>query len=234
MNNKLVKIFAGTMLIITSAGYLSTELLEPEAKAFQILSNTQQSEVTQIANVSCNGKILSQLSMTYYSYHDNSYPAGCDDQGCWEAKPNGSYDVAYPSPSSLYESAEDQKGGNGSYESPIIAAVPRHLEGCLLPNTRIYAPHLTKYLIVADKCPEEQDPNNPNEEKCVPGKNMIDVWMYTTPENEMSKVEECQEKWTDKGFHEEWPVLIHPPNDQPVDTTPFFNPDTNECKAPNF
>jgi hypothetical protein len=233
MNRNLAKILAVTTLIIASAG-LSTASQKPQARAFQTSSNIKQSQVTQVASVSCNGEVLNQLSMTYYSYHDNSYPAGCNEKGCWEAKPNGSYDIAYRSPSSLYENAEDKKGGNGSYDSPIIAAVPPHLEECLSPGTLIYAPHLKKYLIIADQCPTSKDPNNPNEEKCIPGKNMIDVWMYTKPENHPSKVEECHNKWTDKGFEQAWDVVINPPNSKPVDTTPFFNPNTNECTKPNF
>jgi hypothetical protein len=230
MNRNLAKILAVTTLIITSAG-LSTASQKQETKAFQTSSKNQQSETTQIASAtSCKGKDLSKLHMTYYSHHDNTYPGN----------PNPNYNIAYsskdyPDNSKLiYKDGADNKGGNGSFGSPIIAAVPPHLEECLSPGTRIYAPHLKKYLIIADKCPTSKDPNNPNEEKCIPGKNMIDVWMYTKPENVTSKVEECHNKWTGKGFEQPWDVVINPPNSKPVDTTPFFNPNTNECTKPNF
>jgi hypothetical protein len=162
--------------------------------------------------------------MTYYSWHDNGYLANNHQP---------SYDIAYSRekyPRLIYTNAADRRGGDGSSKFPIIVAVSPTYEGELPTGTRIYAPHLKKYLIVQDQC------QTPYCEKKQGGL-LIDVWMYTKPtsdKSKVSKVEECQRKWTGKGFEQAWDVVINPPNDKPVDTAPFFNPDTNECRTPNF
>lgn len=208
MNKKLAKILAGTTLIIMDAS-LSTTFREPEAKAFQTSSNIKQSQVTQVANSARKA----QIKMTYYSYHDNTYEGN--------KKPN--YDIAYPS--SLYQNASDKKGGDGSYETPIIVAVSKKYENTLSPGTRMYAPHLQKYLIVQDQCETEV---------CQKSGLLIDVWMYSTPQNDTNKVKECHKQWTDKGFDKPWDVEVNPSPGKPIDTKPFFNSDTNECRTPNF
>ncbi|MGB3760314.1 MAG: hypothetical protein WBA07_28705 [Rivularia sp. (in: cyanobacteria)] len=216
MKKKLAMISAATTLMIASAG-VSTAFQKQGVNAVQTSSKMKQFEVTQVATApSCDGEDLSKVHMTYYSYHDNDYIGN----------PNPNYDIAYSSDYSnlpnykrlIYKDAKDKKGGDGSYEKPIIVAIPTRYNWqnnkCLFPGTRIYAPHLKKYLIVADECPPD---------KCKGKRTMIDVWMYTTPQNNIDKVMDCQKSWTHTGFDmKKWDVIINPPNNKPVDRRPFF------------
>lgn len=194
--------FAATALIITTNADVSLPSQKQELNPLQTSSEVKQTEAMQIASSPYRDKI----KMTYYSYHDNQ--AG--DSGTY-----GSYAIAYSSkyfPDSIHKNANDRRGGDGSYANPIIIATPLRFNQQWPVGTRMYAPHLKKYLIVEDECDTDVCRQN----------KLVDVWMYSKSRNDTNKVSQCQRNWTYTGYDEPWDVIVNPPKNKPVDTKPFF------------
>lgn len=138
-------------------------------------------------------------AITFYSYGDNT-PAGKS--------------IAYPK-------VHQEAGGRGTYADPITVSVE---EGFLKPGTRLYVNDLKKYMIVEDLC---GDPPCGTHDT----KNYIDVWMNSEKGSDKEAVTQCQYKWTRRTKDGDKPkqVVIEPSEDLPVDTTPFFNTNTDKC-----
>jgi hypothetical protein len=108
-------------------------------------------------------------------------------------------------------------GGSGTYSNPITFATDQHE---LKPGTKVYYPYLHRYFVMGDECVAcDQDWSH--------GKWHIDLWIGGRGGN-TSAVIHCEEALTkDSGQ-----VIIDPPSNQPVDTTPLFNSSTNKCYNP--
>lgn len=141
-------------------------------------------------------------AITFYSYQDNNPPG----KG-----------IKYPK-------VHQEAGGRGTYEDPITIAVE---ESFLEPGTLLYVNDLKKYMIVEDLCGDSpcgtHDTNN-----------YIDVWMNSEKESDAKAVEKCQYQWTrrTKDGNEPKQVAIEPPKDFPVDTTAFFDTNSDKCAKP--
>lgn len=202
MKRLLSIMFAVTALIITTNADVSLSFQKQELNPLQTSLKIKQTQVIQVASSSYPDKI----KMTYYSYHDNQ--AG--DSGTY-----GSYAIAYSSkhfPASIHKDANDKRGGDGSYTNPIIIATPLRFNEEWPVGTRMYAPHLKKYLIVEDECDTDVCRQN----------KLVDLWMYSKPGNDTNKVSQCQRNWTYTGYDKPWDVIVNPPNNKPVDNKPFF------------
>jgi hypothetical protein len=108
-------------------------------------------------------------------------------------------------------------GGTGTYSNPVTFATDQHE---FKPGTKVYYPYLHRYFIMQDECVEcDHDWAN--------GKYHIDLWVGGKG-GSTSAVLGCEDKLTkDSGQ-----VIIDPPSNEPVDTTPLFNSSTNKCYDP--
>jgi hypothetical protein len=108
-------------------------------------------------------------------------------------------------------------GGTGTYSNPITFATDQHE---LAPGTIVYYPYLHRYFIMQDECVEcDQDWAN--------GKYHIDLWVGGKGGN-TSSVLNCEDALTQDSAQ----VILSPPSNEPVDTTPLFNSSTNKCYDP--
>ncbi len=113
-------------------------------------------------------------------------------------------------------------GGTGTYKDPVTFATDTKE----LPyGTIVYYPYLKKYFIHEDECTEcDRDWNNGKKWR-------IDLWAggdkNSTKEPEKSALLNCEDALTRHGS-----VIINPPSNEPVNTTPIFNASTRKCYKP--
>jgi hypothetical protein len=134
---------------------------------------------------------------TFYGYVDNSPPGkAIAYTGCTTARGKNT-----------------QAGGVGTYTNPVTVAWPNDLNG---PWCQIeYVPFLKKYFIHEDQCNPCGGVNT----------NHSDLWMggdsNSTHNPEKTALLNCENKWTGHNT-----VILNPPSNEPVDTTPLFTPPT--------
>jgi hypothetical protein len=147
-----------------------------------------------------------KVKVTFYGYPDND-----DGENNF-----GTNIIAHTLPGRYTnEDGDPIAGGEGTSDNPITAAT-REGNELLPPGTRVYVPHLQKYLIVEDDCaPCDID-------------EWLDVWMQSNEHSRKDAVKECESNWTGDE-NDRWEVVIDPPDNLEVDTTPFFNTSTNQC-----
>jgi hypothetical protein len=108
-------------------------------------------------------------------------------------------------------------GGTGTYANPVTFATDQNE---LAPGTKVYYPYLHRYFIMQDECVEcDQD--------WAAGKYHIDMWVGGQGGN-TNAVINCEDALTQNSA----PVILDPPTNEPVDTTPLFNSSTNTCYNP--
>lgn len=103
--------------------------------------------------------------------------------------------------------------GIGTYDNPLTAATAEGNQ-LLPPGTRVYVPRFKKYLLVEDDCAS----CNSND--------WIDIWMESNADF-ADEVQTCEAVWTPDDHIE---VEVHPSSDREVDTTPFFDTRTGQCR----
>lgn len=134
----------------------------------------------------------------------------------------GSMDNCLPGGSIAYPwNGRNQAGGLGTYADPITfagapEAVPR--------GTRLYVPHLKKYFVMMDYCQECAQGWRSHH-----GQYHFDLWMGSdsVPTNPANLIA-CEDTMTRSNVT----VIINPSSGMPVDTTPLFNANANQCIEP--
>lgn len=121
--------------------------------------------------------------------------------------------IAYPK-RRYSGSFHDNAGGIGTYKNPItFASDPEHIA----LGSIYYVISLQKYTVMEDLCTGCIDSWDSSTKH-------IDIWMDSNSgfEEELLR---CQRRQTRKSVE----VVLNPPANLPVDTTPLFNKNTGEC-----
>jgi hypothetical protein len=125
----------------------------------------------------------------------------------------GYVDNSPPGRAIAHPCIHSQAGGVGTFSNPVTFAEPNDLNGpwCQI----IYVPFLKKYFMHEDQCNPCGGVNS----------NHVDLWMggdsRSTHNPEKAALLNCEDKWTQHNT-----VILSPPSNEPVDTTPLFTPQT--------
>ncbi|WP_394840866.1 hypothetical protein LZC95_27795 [Pendulispora brunnea] len=127
--------------------------------------------------------------------------------GAWDNTPPGA-NIAYPK-------IHGKAGGTGTFSDPVTFASNKDE---FAPGSKVYYPFLKKYFIMEDDCTRcDTDWSN--------GKKWhIDLWAGNSTD---PAIGDCERSLTRSGE-----VILNPPSNEPVDTTPIFDPDTHRCYRP--
>jgi hypothetical protein len=118
-------------------------------------------------------------------------------------------DIAFPR-------IHDSAGGTGTFSDPVTFATDQNE---LAPGTIVYYGFLHRYFIMEDECVAcEQDWSR--------GIHHIDLWVGGEG-GDSNAVIDCEDALTQQGD-----VTLNPPSNEPVDTTPLFDSNTNTCYDP--
>ena len=119
-----------------------------------------------------------------------------------------------------YPTLHDVAGGTGTYDDPITFATDQNE---LPPGTIVYYPYLHRYFIMEDDCAECDSDWENN------GIWHIDLWIGGQNAQDDNDVINCENALTQDSAD----VIIDPPSDEPVDTTPLFDSSTDTCYDPS-
>ncbi len=143
------------------------------------------------------------FQVTLYGWPDNSPPGNA---------------IAYPR-SDGYPTFHDGASGTGTYGDPVTYATDQDE---LPVGTIVYYPYLHRYFVNEDDCTQcDQDWENR-------GKSHIDLWADGQNGN-TDDVLNCEDDLTQDSAQ----VIVDPPSNEPVDTTPLFDSSTGACYNPS-
>jgi hypothetical protein len=146
--------------------------------------------------------------VTLYGWPDNSPPGDA---------------IAYPQDGG-YPTIHNAAGGTGTYQDPITFATDQ----AELPiGTIVYYGYLHRYFIMEDDCTACDEDWTGAGPDGGPGFYHIDLWVGGEGGN-TNDVINCEDSLTQTGS-----VIVDPPSNEPVDTTPLFNSSTNSCYNPS-
>jgi hypothetical protein len=131
-----------------------------------------------------------------------------------------------------------QAGGTGTFADPETFATDIHEEK---PGTIVYYSFLKKYFIMEDTCTEcSKDFNTSagNGDNPVPPRAghrwRIDLWAggdkRSLKQPDKNDLLNCEDNLTQNNGGT---VIVNPPNNLPVDTTPVYNVNTRQCQTPS-
>jgi hypothetical protein len=142
--------------------------------------------------------------VTLYGWPDNSPPGDA---------------IAYPTDHNV-------AGGTGTFDDPITFATDQDE---LPAGTVVYYPYLHRYFVMEDDCAEcDQDWTGQGPDG---GPNFyhIDLWIGGQNAQSDSDVINCEDDLTQNSAE----VVVNPPSDEPVDTTPLFDSSSDTCYDPS-
>ena len=147
--------------------------------------------------------------VTLYGWPDNSPPGNA---------------IAYPE-NEGYPTIHDVASGTGTYSDPITYATDQ----AELPiGTIVYYPYLHRYFIMEDDCTECDEDWTGQGPDGGPNLYHIDLWINGEGGNS-NDVINCEDNLTQNSEA----VIVDPPSNEPVDTTPLFNSSNNSCYDPS-
>jgi hypothetical protein len=147
--------------------------------------------------------------VTLYGWPDNSPPGNA---------------IAYPK-NGGYHTIHSVASGVGTYSNPITYATDKSE---LEIGTKVYYPYLHRYFIMEDDCVEcDQDWTGQGPDGG-PHLYHIDLWIGGKG-GDSNAVINCEDDLTQNSEA----VIVNPPSNEPVDTTPLFDSKTNTCYDPS-
>jgi hypothetical protein len=147
--------------------------------------------------------------VTLYGWPDNSPPGDA---------------IAYPQ-NEGNPTIHNVASGVGTYSNPITYATDQ----AELPiGTIVYYSYLHRYFIMEDDCTECDEDWTGQGPDGGPRLYHIDLWIGGQNGNS-NDVINCEDDLTQNSA----PVIINPPSNEPVDTTPLFNSSNNKCYNPS-
>lgn len=147
-------------------------------------------------------------SLGFAARASTTYSMYCTCYGWLDNSPPGNA-IAYPQ---IHSGA----GGTGTYSDPVTFATDQNE---LAPGTIVYVGYLKKYFIMEDDCAQcDTDWGN--------GTRHIDLWVGGNG-NSGQALYDCEDSLTEQAN-----VIVNPPSNETVDTTPLFNSSTEQCYVP--
>lgn len=141
--------------------------------------------------------------VTLYGWPDNSPPGNA---------------IAYPK-SDGNPTIHNVASGTGTYSDPVTFATDQDE---LPVGSIVYYPYLHRYFVNEDDCAEcDSDWSDQ-------GKYHIDLWI-NGQNGDSDDVINCEDDLTQESEQ----VIINPPGNEPVDTTPLFNSSGDNCYDPS-
>jgi hypothetical protein len=148
--------------------------------------------------------------VTLYGWPDNSPPGNA---------------IAYPA-NEGYHTKHNAAGGIGTYANPITYATDQ----AELPiGTIVYYPYLHRYFIMEDDCTECDEDWTGSGPDGGPHLYHIDLWVGGQNAESDNDVINCEDDLTQNSES----VIVNPPSNEPVDTTPLFNSSNDSCYNPS-
>ncbi|GAA1961464.1 ricin-type beta-trefoil lectin domain protein [Catenulispora subtropica] len=147
-----------------------------------------------------------QTFLTFYGWWDNTPPGG---------------DISYPQ---IHQTA----GGTGTYADPITLATDSSEQP---PGTIVYVPRVAKYFIMEDGCDECSSDWTGHGPNGGPGLRHLDLWLGGEGGDAFAAIE-CENALTDynaDGTPTMEPVIVNPPSNETVTSTPIFTTSTGAC-----
>ena len=130
----------------------------------------------------------------------------------------GWYDNSPPGADIAYPQIHSEAGGTGTYGNPVTFATD---ENELAPGTIVYVAHFQRYFIMEDDCVQcDTDWGS--------GKRHIDLWCGGNPPSSESAAINCEDDLSDGATS----IIVNPPSNESVSTTPLFNSSTSQCYVP--
>jgi hypothetical protein len=149
-----------------------------------------------------------QMFLTFYGWYDNTPPGA---------------DISYPQ-------IHDTAGGKGTFADPITFATTTKM---LKAGTKVWVPRVKKYFIMEDSCQECGDDWSGHGPNGGPGLRHIDLWLGGKGGNAFDAIncEDALTHYNDDNTPTLEPVVVSPPSNEPVDTTPLFK--SGKCYNPS-
>jgi hypothetical protein len=148
--------------------------------------------------------------VTLYGWPDNSPPGNA---------------IAYPA-NGGYNTIHNVASGTGTYSDPITFATDQ----AELPiGTIVYYPYLHRYFIMEDDCVECDEDWSGQGPDGGPGLYHIDLWIGGENAQSSNDVINCEDNLTQNSEQ----VIVNPPSDEAVDTTPLFDSSSDTCYDPS-
>ncbi len=162
-----------------------------------------------VSSATARASTTRNFLVTMYGWPDNSPPGN---------------DIAYPE-NGGYPTIHNVASGVGTYANPITYATDK----AELPiGTIVYYPYLHRYFIMEDDCTECDEDWTGHGPDGGPNLYHIDLWINGQNGNS-NDVINCEDDLTQNSE----PVIVNPPSNEPVDTTPLFNSSGNKCYNPS-
>jgi hypothetical protein len=176
---------------------------------------------------STGGTTIHNVYITWYGFNDNS---------CQVESQHDCNTIAFPKSAGFPVAHDIATEGLGTFDSPNTFATAATDSGSpaeLAPGTRIYVPEVRKYFIMEDQCFEcGQEWFTPTQG--APETNYhVDLWMGPSFGSANTPLMSCEDQLTlGDPYHGTGTIIVNPPPDLPVDTTPLFSNDT--CTAHTY
>ncbi len=148
--------------------------------------------------------------VTLYGWPDNSPPGNA---------------IAYPA-NGGYPTIHNVASGTGTYSDPITFATDQDE---LPVGTIVYYPYLHRYFIMEDDCTECDEDWSGQGPDGGPGLHHIDLWINGEGAQSSDDVINCEDDLTQNSEE----VIVDPPSDEAVDTTPLFDSSSDTCYDPS-